>query len=209
MIENTDNIIQIICTGLCTFYSVYRAVFSGRREWVLLGLFSGAFFLGDVYYLLYLNLYADSSFDSNIPYLCWYTSYYFMILLILYIKDTELIKRPPAYMFLIPVFTGGMCLFFISKGDVISNLITFLLMTIMMWHSASGLKLLELKGDQQNPKKWIYIATIFFCILEYALWTASCFWTGDRITNLYFWFDIMISANFILFAAAMRKAVDR
>lgn len=209
MIENTENIIQILLTGICTVYSAYRAVLSGRREWILLGLFSGVFFLGDVYYILYLILYSSTPFESFIPYLCWYTSYYFLILLIMFIKFEKRRWKPSATMFLIPVFTAVMCAFFIYEGgDAFSNLLTLCLMTVLLWNSVEGLKNLASDGDSQNPKGKIYVLTIVFCFLEYAMWTASCFWIGDRITNPYFWFDTMLSVCFILYAAQMRKVVD-
>ena len=209
MVENIDNIIQIIFTGICTVYSAYKAVLSGRREWILLGLFSGVFFLGDVYFILYLILYADAQFESFIPYMCWYTAYYFLIILILYIKGDNKVKKPASSMYLIPAFTTMMCGFFIYQGGaIVSNLISLCLMTALLWSSADGLRTITCDGDTHDPRKNIYVLTMLFCFLEYALWTASCFWIGDKITNPYFWFDTMISICFIFYAAGMRKAVD-
>ena len=112
-------------------------------------------------------------------------------------------------MYLIPVFTAVMCCFFIYQGgEIVSNLITLCLMTVLLWNSIDGLKGMTCNGKTHDPKKNIYLLTILFCFLEYALWTASCFWIGDRITNPYFWFDTMISVCFILYAAYMRKVVD-
>ena len=208
MIEQIDNFLQIILAGACTAYSAYRAVASGRREWILLGLFSGAFFFGDLYYTLNLILYEETYADSNIPYLCWYTSFYFMILLILYIKGDKSDKKTPAIMSLIPVFTAGMCAFFILKGDVLSNLISFVLMTLLLWNAADGLQMLRSCTIEQQPVKRIYLVTFLFCFAEYALWTSSCFWMGDTIFNPYFWFDTLISVCFVLYILAFRKAVD-
>ena len=208
MIETVDNIIQIILTGFCTFYSIYRAVKTSRREWILLGLFSGAFLLGDIYYILWLNLYSGTSFDSDIPYLCWYTSYFFLILLILNIKEKRPPQWPPIKMFLIPVFTAIMCLIFIVKGDILSNVVTFGLMTILMWNAADELRMLKEENTHLNHLKQLYSLTLAFCLLEYALWITSFFWMGNTIFNPYFWIDTMISVCFVLYVVIFRRGVD-
>ncbi len=209
MIESIDNILQIVLTAGCTIYAVFRAVASGKREWILFSLFCGVFFLGDIHYILKLVLYPDTYEDFFTPYICWYTSYLFLLLLLLYLINQKRRKRPPAWMYLLPVFTAGMCIFFMVKGDEISNLFTFVLMTMVIWNAASGLRILKQSGMMQDPKKWIYILTLVFCLLEYLLWTISFFWIGDKIYNPYFWVDTMISACFVLMTLAVRKAVDR
>lgn len=47
-----------------------------------------------------------------------------------------------------------------------------------------------------------------FTALEYALWTASCFWVSDTLTNPYFWFDFLLTLVLLLFLPAVRKAVE-
>ena len=47
-----------------------------------------------------------------------------------------------------------------------------------------------------------------FIALEYALWTASCFWVSDTLTNPYFWFDFLLTLVLLLFLPAVRKAVE-
>ena len=54
----------------------------------------------------------------------------------------------------------------------------------------------------------LFFITILFCLTEYALWTSSCFWMGDTIANVYYWFDLLLSVTFVLFLPALRKAVD-
>ena len=51
------------------------------------------------------------------------------------------------------------------------------------------------------------LITLIFCLLEYALWTVSCFWMGDTMANPYFWFDLLITGCMLLFLPALEKAV--
>jgi hypothetical protein len=45
------------------------------------------------------------------------------------------------------------------------------------------------------------------CALEFCLWTASCFWVSDTLTNPYFWFDFLLTAALFALLPATRKAV--
>ena len=48
---------------------------------------------------------------------------------------------------------------------------------------------------------------LIFCLLEYALWTASCFWDEEILFHPYYWFDFMLTASFPLILHAVRKAM--
>lgn len=51
-------------------------------------------------------------------------------------------------------------------------------------------------------------AVLAFAALEYALWTSSCFWISDTLSNPYFWFDFLLSLVLLLLLPALGKAVD-
>ena len=48
---------------------------------------------------------------------------------------------------------------------------------------------------------------LIFCLLEYGLWVASCFWDSDRVANPYYWFDLLLSICFPFFLPATKKAM--
>ena len=82
MIESVENALQLLVTGICAVISAYKAVAFRSRTWALLLLFSGAFFLGDLYWLLFMLFYGETPYYSYIPDLSWYTSYLFLFLLL-------------------------------------------------------------------------------------------------------------------------------
>ena len=43
-------------------------------------------------------------------------------------------------------------------------------------------------------------------MLEYALWTASCIWSGETLLNPYYWCDFLITLSFPFLLAASGKA---
>lgn len=222
MIEVVDNIIQLSMTVITTVVAAYHAVRLKSRAWSMLGLFSGVYSLGLIYWLLFLLFFGHTPEYSSIPDLCWYSSYLFLLMLIIYLREEssgsdsfpgkvgdDVLKRilmADKALWLIPVFTIGMCLFYMRLGDYIVNITAAVLMTGLIWHAVSGL--LSLKG-QKSGKKLFYIVTLLFCLTEYSLWTASCFWIGDTLASPYFWFDFLLSLLFVLFIPALGKAVSR
>ncbi len=230
MIETIDNTFQLAATGICAGISLFRGVRRKERAWALLGLFAGIFFLGDLYWLLFMVFFGDSPQFFTISDLSWYTSYLFLLLMLIYIgtdgpgneekkakkNARRQLNRPRFYLWFIPAFTGGMCLFFIRWGDILQNIITAYLMAGVIWLAVSGLHDLhrQAAGMEREPswmvgRRWIYRLSLIFCTFEYALWVSSCFWMGDGITNIYFWIDGLLSVTFLLFLPAMRKVVGR
>ena len=55
VIESTENIIQLFTTGFCAGLSAYRAFKTGKHAWVLLFFAAFVYFLGDIYWQLYLE----------------------------------------------------------------------------------------------------------------------------------------------------------
>ncbi len=233
MIETIENAVQMLFTLVCTCVAIYYALRYKSRVWALLGLFSGIFFLGDLYWQLFLIFYADTPRYYSVSDLSWYTSYLFLLLLLIYIRlegmypeglpqtkphgigeqAKQWFNQTHPLVWCTPVFTGAMCVFFMQWGDYISNIIAALLMTGLIWHALSGLLTIRKEsmngGHAQNTRRMLFLVTLLFCAAEYGLWISSCFWMGDTIANVYFWFGFLLSITFLLFIPALRKVVGR
>ena len=90
-------------------------------------------------------------------------------------------------------------------GSYASNIVAAVLMTGLIWHAFYGLTYLRENPGKGHERKTLYVVTLLFCGIEYALWISSCFWAD----SVYYWLDIMLSAGVILFLPAVRKAVIR
>ena len=209
MTEILENAFQLLTTGICMGISLRKGALLQNRAWVILALASGVFFLGDLYWELFLILYGRTP-SSYIPYLSWYASYLFLLLLLFELREKRWNRRYRV-LWLAPVFTVGMCLFYLQWGDWLGNVITAVFMCLLLWFSGEGLLSL-LAGKKADPerdsgKAWIFAEVFLFCLMEYAAWTASCFGTYDSFAHPYFWFDTMLSLIFLLFPMALGKAV--
>lgn len=250
MIEITFDIIHTIVAAVCTAVAFYRAVevsrkieldktvaaeekasalkkAIGRREWILLGLFTGEYFLGDLYSLLYLIFY-DRTPMYFIADISWYVSYLFLILLILYVSDRHSIRMITRWQLIIPLFTIGMGVFFVmTSGDILGNIVAVVIMTIAIWlpggalerekqeMKAAGYEPGKQTDDEGNPSKYRSYGKCFFyrmCLIvlaiEYGFWITSSFWLGDTIINPYFWMGAFSSVSFIVMIPAVKRAVE-
>ena len=204
MIEIIENGIQLVTTGICTVIALRKGIRLQNHAWIVLALASGVFFLGDLYWELFLVLYGHTPGYSYIPYLSWYASYMFLLLLLFELKGEREERKTRKILWIIPVFSAGMCIFYMQFGDWIGNIITAVFMSLLMWHALDMLLLLR-----DSKKAAIFAVVLLFCIVEYAAWTATCFGNYETLAHPYFWLDTLLSAVFLLFPAALGKAVGR
>ena len=205
MIESIDNGIQLIITALCTGIAVYNWFRDNRREWALLGLFTGIYFLGDLYWQLYLVFYHKTPVYSDIPYVSWYAAYVFLLLLLAMFSRRSILQCLRKF-WPVMIFTGGMCAFFMQYGSYASNIAAMILMSLLICRCLDGL-LVKKNNELCRERNLLYIFALLFCLLEYLLWTLSCFFSVNSIANPYYWADVLLSVSFLLITLSTRKAV--
>ena len=203
MIELPENLLEITILSICLVISLMRAQRDPKRSRILLSLFYAGFFLGNLYWTLYLIFYDRTPAVFYVSELSWLASYLFLVLLLRhYQTDAERRVNHPV-LWLIGAFVFGMMLFYFRWGDYLLNVSDAILMGLLMIRSAQGL--LALRGRADERKK-LYGVTMAFCLIEYALWTASCFWVGDTVRNPYFWIGVIQMSCFPFFIRAVGKA---
>ena len=210
MIETIVNAVQLIVTALAAGFAAYRFVTSRHRAWLMFGFASGVSFLSNLYWHLYLIFYGETPHFSYIPDVSWYASYVFLLMLMHEVRSVPLpvFTRPRSrLLWLVPVFTAGMGVFYMQWGDPIGNIIAAVLMCLLIWQSINDL--MALKEEGCKKKRLLYITVLIYCTSEYGAWTASCYWIGDTLLNPYIWFDALLSVTFILLTIAVERAVRR
>lgn len=208
MLEIVSNVIQTAVLGVCVIVAFYYAVNSRSRSWLLYGLFSASFFLGDLWWVLFLLFYDSDYGYSLIPYINWKASILFLILLMQYQLKTPVFKKnnSPA-LCVIPLFCAGMCLYYMKFGAYLDNSLTAILMCILIWIVVQRLlEIRDIEGGKADDKA-LCILVFFFCISEYIIWTATCLDYGNPLRRLYDIFGALMTAGFVLIIPAMKKAV--
>ena len=202
-IESIDTIIQLITTLVCVIISITRALKTRKKAWIMLFFTAFIYFLGDLYWQIFVVVHGHIPYYSYIPYLSWYASYLFFILLLIEVRGEREKEKVNPVLYLVPVFTLGMAILYMQKEDYIGNIICLILMTVLIWQGVAGLL-----DKKEKSKKFIYIAVLAFCFEEYAMWTSSFFIAEESIRNPYYWADMAMSLTFLFMPLALGKAVD-
>lgn len=242
MVESIDNLIQLIVFGICFGISLRLTYTKRSRAMGILSLFYISFFLGDLYWLLYIVFYDSTPQVFYVSEFNWYASYLFLILLMQQTLEPEARRQRSRVLLLPLVFAAGMCVFFMQWGDYISNIISAVLMGLMMFRAMQGSLYCRekdpaaghltgrekdpaadyLTGREKDPATMqigysaksiaaqmrLCRLILVFCVIEYVMWTVSCFWRGDGLTNPYYWLDGMLTVCSAALLPALDKGVD-
>ena len=203
MIESIENALQIIVLLICSGIALYQAIANHSQTWVLAFLFFGSWLLGDIYWLVCLLFYGQTPQISIVSDLSWYGSYIFLYLLLYHSSAPDKDSRKHRLPWLGPVFAAGMAVFFITQGELLSNLIYASLMGLLLFAALNR----QIDRKRYQNQQLLSGMILLFCLLEYGLWTASCFWKTDTLSNPYYWFDFLLTVSFVFFLPAIKKAV--
>ncbi len=201
MIESIDNYIQLVILGLCSGFSLYKAVTKHRRSWVLITLFYMAFFMGSLYWELFYIFRGSTASKFYVAEFSWYVSYMFLFLFLKYQKDPDALVPRCRIKWLIPVIAGGLSIYYITFGQIASNITSAILMSLIGMEAVKGL----CSGSMRMKR--VYIVTLIFFFLEYLLWTSSCLFEDGSVLNPYYYIDMLISIVLFVLLLCAQKAL--
>ena len=201
MIESIENGLQIAVLIGCTSAAIFRALKYRSRTWTMLSFFYGSWMLGDIYWLVCLVFYDNTPQVSVVSDLSWYAAYIFLYMLLRHTAPPEGRREKRLLPWIGPLFTTGLAIFFMQYGDILSNLIYAELIGLLLFATIRRL----MDGDKYNMRRSLCILILIFCLLEYTLWTSSCFFSGGGIENPYYWIDFLMTVCFVFFIPATGK----
>lgn len=148
-----------------------------------------------------LFFYGETPRISLVSDLGWYASYILLYMLLREAAPPVSRGERRVLPWLAPLFTLGMAVFYMQWGEIFSNLVYAGLMGLLLFASIRRLT------DPARYARARFLCGLILCgcVLEYALWTASCYWSGESFGNPYYWFDLLLTATFPFFLPATRK----
>ena len=213
MIELIDNLIQLAATTIGCVWAGLSFAQSRKQPLFLLACFYGVFTLGTLYWTLHLLLFGETPALFYVSDIGWVASYAFLLTLLYTLRSSERRRsqaqrqRKTAFCWLAPAFCIPQFLLYITHGDIFFNLLMCIPTMLIAWFAIDGL-VFSLRNPGERDAVPFYRSALGFVALEYCLWTASCFWVSDTLTNPYFWFDFLLSASLFALLPATRKAVE-
>ncbi len=208
MVELLDNLTQSAVT-LIAFIAAGTIYYRTRRQsFYLLACFLGCFMLGTFHWTLYILLFDSSPQVFYVSELAWNASFLFLLTLA-FVLATEEEKRfrHPA-MLLVPLFCIPQLILYLIHGDILGNLLMVGLIMVVALFAMRGFVFARRQSGQARNLQYFHGAVLVVIFLEFALWTSSCFWISDTMSNPYFWFDFLLSASLLALVPAMKKAVS-
>ena len=191
--EVISNLLQAAVTLLGFFLGGIRYLKSRKQEYFLLTCFYGCFFLGSLYWTMYLLLFSKTPQVFYVSEFGWVASVIFLSML-QYTLSSEEERRFPcrkalsAVLIGVPLWCG--------------------MMIVVSYSSIRGLAYSRRKRGAAHNMKYFHIWVLCYATLEYSLWTSGCFWPGDSIFSPYCWFDLLLAGCLLALLPAMGKAVQ-
>ena len=219
MIESYENALQIAVLLLCVCAAVYHAIKTHNKAWTLLSFFYGSWLLGDVYWMVCLAFFGSTPEISVISDLSWCAAYLFLYLLLRQIMPPMPGREKRLLPWLGFVFSMTMAVFhysfyvdwgeqygiaYVLWGKALNNLVYGGLMGLLLFSVIRRM----MEERRRSGQSFLLVAVLIHCLLEYAMWTLSCFFWEITLANPYYWCDFQLTASFLLLLMATKKAVS-
>ena len=207
MVELLDNLIQS-GASLLAFLAAGIFYYRTRQQTVyLLASYLGSFMLGSLHWTLYLLLFDSTPQVFYVSELAWIAASLFLLTLELVLASGEEKNfRHPALL-LVPVFCIPQLILYLTRGEILGNLIMVGLNMSIAYLALRGLIYARKGQGRSRDKVYFHAAVLWIIVLEFGLWTSSCFWPGDTLSNPYFWIDFALSLSLLTLVPALKKAV--
>ena len=206
MIEMAENLIQLLVLIFCFGMTCYQFTRRSSKVWLLLSLYYLTMLMGQLYWVLMLVLLHRSAMLDYVSESTWFAAYLFLFLLARHLLPEGAVPTRSAALWIGPVFTACMAVFYMQWGKIMSNIFTAVAMGLILQNVTRGLLLTRGSSARQYPAKRCFLAVLGICIAEYALWTASCFWSGETFANPYYWMDLLLTFCMLFLFIAVKEA---
>ena len=204
MTEIIVNGIQTAVLAVCFVIALLKAVRTRDRAWALLAFFYFGWMLGDAYWQICMIFYGDTPDVSIVSDITWYAAFIFLYMLIRQTATPENGAVRTFLPWLGPIFTVAMAVYYMQFGQYVSNVIYAGLLGLILLAVIRRLT----EREKYANARFLCLAAGLFCLFEHGEWVSSCIVSGyDSILNPYFIFDLLLTACFVVFIPATRKAV--
>ena len=208
MVELLDNVSQLTVT-LISGVVMGSLFYKNRNQaYFLLACFYGAYTLGSLYWTLHILLFNHTPPLFYVSDLTWIANYIFLLTLEATLTTADERRFRHAAMWLVPVFCVPQLILYLTHGDVLFNLLICGITMVIALCSVRGVLYARMQKGKPRDMQFFHIAVLCVVFLEYSLWTASCFWISDTLTNPYFWIDFMLTGALFALMPATIKAVE-
>lgn len=177
-IDIIENASQTLVSGICLLFALARFYRQRDEAWTCLCAFFGCTFFAISYWFGHLVAFGTTPIYFYVSEMGWAASYLLMLVLMATL-DEQRAPEPPvpaawlSVLFVIPQFA-----LYLTRGDIIFNVVDCSIMAAVGFYAIRGIVTPYREGLAGN--RAFHTAVLVWMVLQFAVWTASCFWTGEH-----------------------------
>ena len=205
-LESFENILSLLCTIVGLLYCVFKYIEAPRRGFRLLIGFFLAKFLSEYYWTIYelvMHTYPDVS--GFTAYLGWNVGFLCLFLAMLCMRQDGA-RRFFHPVMLLPILVNVPQFFLYNRyGGLLNNLweVGFTTLTMVLCLQSIAFHLKTRETHRRFP--WLSVLVLAYLILNYGMWTSSCFEWENELLSPYFYCSVLGSLICAGFANGAKK----
>lgn len=199
--DNAIDILTLIATIIGLLACLFKYIKVPKRGYLFLVIYFLFRFFSDYYWTIYtLVMHSYPDVSEFVAYLGWNVGYVFLLLAVWSMK-AEGAKRCFHPIILWPVLTNvPQFILYIQYGGIFNNIWQVGMTTVIMVLCMQELVYYwKNKGFGANFP-YLSLLVLLLLIMEYGMWTASCFERGTGFQDPYLYFSVLCSLIMIFFA---------
>ena len=203
--EDFENIFTLFCTIVGLLYCLFKYIERPKRRYLFLVVFFLGHFFSDYYWGIFvLTMHTYPTVSEFMAYLGWNFAYIFLFLAIFqFRKESKKYFHP---LMLWPLLTNiPLFILYIQFGGYLNNIWQVGATTLIMIFCMREL-LFYVKHRKDGVRfPLLPMAALLFEIMEYGMWTASCFEWKSELLNPYLYCTVLGSVIMVGFGWAAAK----
>ncbi len=203
------DVMMLVASIIGLLGSLYNYFEIPKKGWLLTACFFFANMLSDYYWTIYsLVMRAEPNVSEFIAYFGWNVGYVFLLIAVIHMQDHDL-KGFFHPLILLPI-PLNICQFllYIQYGGIFNNVWQVGFSTAIACVCLRSLIYYIRNKRSDVPFPYFHLIALIFIGAEYAMWTSSCFFWFDSITNPYYMAAILSYIAMVFFAWGVKKEYE-
>lgn len=204
--ENLENIISLLCNIVGLLYCAFRFIESPKRGYRLIIIFFLANILSEYYWTVYeLIMGSYPNVSEFAAYLGWNVAF-FVLLVSVFLFRNKNSRRYFHPVMLIPVLLNvPQFILYISYGGILNNIWQVGTTTVTMVLCLQEIMYYFKHRSEYRSFPLISMFVLVFLMLQYGMWSASCFDWPSELLNPYFYCTVFGSVLTLFFGYGIKK----
>lgn len=205
-IDVIENVFMLLAAVIGLLLTLFRYIETPKRGFLYISIFFLTHLLSDYYWTTYSIIMGDEPAVSGfMAYFGWNLGYMVLFFAALEMRS-EKAKRFFSPLMLLPIPINLIQFFiYIQYGGIINNIWEGFFATAIAVVSLQSILCYVKNRDDKSLFPWIHNTFLFFIMMEYGMWTSSCYSWPSPAANPYYYCAFAESMTLLFFSWASRK----